>query len=630
MPVYAFGPFVLDSGERRLTREGDTIALTGKAFEVLEILAEAGGRLVTRETLYTRLWPDTVVEERTLTVHISTLRKTLTASGPVDYVETVPRAGYRLTAPVRQTDTGGADTAEPATAAAPEVPPPWRSLRAYALAAAVVAGLLLAGVVLYRRDLPADASEPRGVPAVTLAVLPFTSLGLAEDDRYLGLGIADAVITQLSGLPSIGVRPTSAIRDVANGADSAEVGRTLHVASVLEGAIQRDGDQLRITVRLVDTESGTTRWGQSFEQPVANAFALQDAIAQRVAGVLVPRLAAEETATLQSYRPRSAEAYRLQLQARVNLAKVEREPAFKAVEQFQQAIALDPDYALAYAGLASAYRILTSTTVTRALSVEDGVRLAREAAERALALDPKSGEASAVLAGLKFVYDWDWTGAETAFRRALAVAPNSADASARYGWFLAAMGRDREALARLQRARKLDPLRRDTIEMLGFVQWMAGDAGQGLATLAEASAMDPRARRPYFRRMLILDSLGRQDEAMAERAGWLERFDEAQWAKEIVQVYHAKGYRTALEPWLRMLGRLGQAYELAMQWMALGETDKALASLARCLDEHCAAAPFLRAHPTFRPLHDDPRFQALLDRLHLPPPGEPVRPSAIN
>ena len=609
--VYGFGPFVLDTVERRLTRDDAPVALAGKAFEALEVLVAAGGRLVPREALYEQLWPDIVVEERTLTVHVSTLRKILSGDGDIDYIETVPRAGYRLAVPVRALPT-------------PEEPVNPASTRRRFLLPATFAALLVAilalAVLLYEDRAPTVASRT-GTPAVTLAVLPFAALDLPEDDRFLGLGIADAVITQLSGLPRLGVRPTSAVLKVAADADPGAMGSSLLVTDVLEGAIQRDGDRLRISVRLVDTETGTARWGENFEQPVAGVFELQDAIARRVASILLPRLAAEEAAMLQTYRPRSAEAYRLQLRARVNLSRFERGPAFEAVAQFQQAVALDPDYARAYAGLASAYAQLTSTLVTRALSVSDGVRLAREAAEAALALDSALGEAHTVLADLRFLFDWDWAGAEEAYRHAVAVAPNDAETLAAYGWFLSAMSRHDESLTLLKRARQLDPLRRDNVEMLGFVQWMAGDAEQGLATLAEASALDPAARRPYFRRMLILDGLGRRDQAMAERAQWLQRFDEAQWARDIVEVQHAKGYRVALEPWLAMLDRLGQPYELAMQWMALDEPQKALAGIARCLEIRCASAPFLRAHPSFRTLHGDPRFEAHAARLKLPVAG---------
>jgi len=613
--AFTFGPFVLDVDDRRLTRDGEPVVLAGKAFDALELLADAGGRLVPRDRFYASLWPDTVVEERTLTVHISTLRRTLNGGGPVDYIETVPRAGYRLTVPVQRLDPPAASGFERPAAGSP---PRRRWLRALAAAAAVV--LLVAGLSLHMNEPSpgASASAP-----VTLAVLPFAMLGLPEADRYLGIGIADAIITQLSGVPRLAVRPTSAVGGIGDGADSAMEGRRLQVANVLEGAIQRDGDRLLVTVRLVDPLSATARWGERFEEPVSDAFALQDAIARKVAGVLLPRIAEEEVAALHTYRPRSDEAYRLHLQARVNLSRYERDPAFKAVEQFQQAIALDPGYALAHAGLASAYAQLTSTLVTRALSVPDGLRLARAAADQALALDPRLGEAHAVLAELRFVYDWDWRGAEEAFHSAAAVAPNAAETQAAFGWFLAAMGRHDEALERLETARRLDPSRRDTLEMLGFVQWMAGDAELGLATLAEATALDPDARRPYFRRMLILDQLGRAEEAMAERAQWLTRFDEAQWAVEIVEAHRSDGYAAALAPWIRMLDRLDQPYEVAMQWMALGEPERALDALARCFDERCSSAPFLRQHPTFRPLHGDPRFETLALRLGLPPTAVP-------
>lgn len=611
MAVYRFGPFVLDVRERRLTRDGERLALTGKTVDVLILLVEAGGRLVERATFQTRLWPDTVVEERNLTVHIATLRKLLNNGGAVDYIETVPKAGYRLTVPVAVSDGAPGPAASPAPRSAPR-------LRPTVLAAGLL--VVLAGGAWIGSDaVPHFGAKPElSAPTlVRLAVLPFATPGLADAEKFLGLGIADAIITQLGGTSRIAVRPTSTVKGFAGTEDPTAVGRQLDVQAVMEGLIQREGDRLRVTVQLVDVASGTTRWAEGFDRPISDIFDLQDAIAARVAGTLVPQLAAEARAGASPSQTSSPEAYLLQVQARVNLSRVERAPALRAVEQFRQAIALDPGYATAYAGLASAYVLLTRSEITRALSPAEGQRLVQDAAQQALALDGRMGEAHAALAAMKFAYEWDWDGAEAGYRQALAASPNSVEAAESYGWFLAARGRFDAALAVLEGARRNDPLRREIIEYIGLVRWMAGSGEGALATLSEATALDPEARRPYLRRMFVLDQLRRHDEAMAERVKWLALFKSQDLADLLLEIQQREGYPAAMTRWLIFLDRFDQPYEVAMQWMAVDEPDKALAALERCVSTKCSGAPFLRANPSFRPLAGDRRFEALALRVNL-------------
>src|SRR5215471_2086358 len=255
MPVYAFGPFILDPGERRLTRDGRRLPVPGKAWQILVMLAEAGGRLVAHEALRAKLWPNVVVEDRTLTVHMSTLRKALGDGSPGDVIENVPRAGYRLCVPVQ----------------------------------------------VLPRAQPTPIAEAR-----TLAVRPFATGDLADTDTYLGVGIADAVSTALGTVPGLSVSPIDAVDDLAGA-------RSLGVGHLLEGTVQRSDESLRVSARLIEVATGRTHWTERFEQPEVNGAALQDAIAARVATVLPQSSLVEPD--VQSYRPRAAEAYFLQLEA---------------------------------------------------------------------------------------------------------------------------------------------------------------------------------------------------------------------------------------------------------------------------------------------------------------------------
>lgn len=620
MAHYRFGAYQFDTDERQLTRGAEKISAAGKVLDLLQVLLEAGSQLVRRETIYARLWPDTIVEERNLTVHISTLRRLLDIDG-TQYIETVPRTGYRMNVPVEVLDASpDHDQIHERTHFEKD-----RSRRRIMLAmsAAAVVAILGGGgfwLDLQRIDATAaaqSATNAQAASSVTLAILPFGTLNIDSSEDFLGLGIADAVIAQLGGLPRLGIRPTSSVMSFAGHGDPVAAGKALQVDHVLDGLIQRMGDQYRVSIQLVDVATGLTAWGAAFEEPAERLFALQDAVAERVASALVPQIAASEQAALQSYRPRSAEAYALQLRARVNLSRAEREPTFKSVEQFQQAVGLDPGYALAYSGLASAYAFLTHTNISRAIQVDDGIALARAAAERALVINADESEAYAVLAWLKFAYEWDWPGADRNFRRAVELNPHLAQTLESYGWFLSAMGRHTEALEMLARARDSDPLNRATIEYLGFARYVAGDPEGGLETLAEASALDPLARRPYFRRMLILDHLGRHDEAMAERVRWLELFESRSLADIILQIQTEQGFPAALAKWIAFLDKFDQWYEMADQWMAIGERDKALDALETCIANRCTPAPFILQHPPFKPLHDEPRFQALVREMKL-------------
>ncbi|SEO74254.1 Tetratricopeptide repeat-containing protein [Rhodospirillales bacterium URHD0017] len=422
MSQFEFGPFVLDSSERRLTRDGERLPVTGKTLDVLRLLAEAEGRLVERQTFNAQLWPEVIVEDRNLTVHISALRKAL----GIDCIETVAKSGYRLATPVRAM----------------------------------------------------NGHAPPG------------SLDVLREARY-------------------------------------------------------------------------------------------------------------------------------------QLSQAERVPALRALGLFERALALDGNDAEALAGLASTYLLLSSTTIRRPLPVDEATQLASDAALRALAIDPRKGEAYAVLGRLKMTYDWDWRGAEADLERAVTLAPRSAEAQLGHGLFLSAVGRHREALAALQRARRLEPTRRETHERLGLAWWMAGDGERALAALAEAVAIDPEARRPHFRRMVVLEQLGRHEEAAAARATWLELFGDHAAARRLADLTRVSGHRAAMVEWIARLEKLSQWFEVAIQAMAIGERARALDALDRCLEERADNAPYIAEFPPFRPLAGEPRFGRILDTLRLRPPAAP-------
>lgn len=560
MSVFAFGPFVLEAAERRLTRDGRRIAVPGKAWQILVMLAEAGGRMVPHETLRARLWPDVVVEDRTLTVHVSTLRKALGGDG--DIVETVTREGYRLGLPVRALSDA-------------ERPP------------------------------PAGLAPRRG----TIAVKAFATPGAAEAEAYLGVGIADAVSTALGAVPGLAVSPVQPLED-------AVPVRALGVEHVLEGTVQRSDESLSVAARLVEVASGRTEWSERFERPAVDGAALQDAIAARVT-MLLPQAALAD-AEVRSYRPRAAEAYFLQLEARAHLKPFTRLPLIKALTLFEQALVLDPDYALAHAGLASTYLRLASTAMLRPLQVDEAMPMARRHAQRAIALDEGLAEAWAALGRVRIEYDWDWDGAEADLAHAVALNASSVEALGTYGQFLSAMGRHGEAIECMEQARRLDPRSVETLQHLAIVHWMAGDAGRALRAVDESLEVLPGSARAHYGRMIILDQLGRHDEAMAERITTLRGLAIGEsLAEQVEATARDRGWRAAMEAWIELLERTNRWEGAAQQCMALGDSSRALDALEHCVKARTTYLCFTAQNPCFRPLHNNPRFHDILKALKL-------------
>jgi DNA-binding winged helix-turn-helix (wHTH) protein/tetratricopeptide (TPR) repeat protein len=560
MSVFGFGTFILDLPARRLTRDGRRVAVPGKAWQILVLLVEADGRLVAHETFRERLWPNVVVEDRTLTVHVSTLRKAL-GSG-ADVIETVARTGYRLAAPVR---------------------------------------------VLSSADRPAPSDGKPSPVARTIAVQPFGTSDLAEADSYLGVGIADAVSTVLGGMAGLTVSPVEAVQNLANA-------RSLGVEHLLEGTVQRSAESLRVSARLIEVASGRTEWSERFEQTRGDGAALQDAIAERVATFLPQSPTVDQG--VHSYRPRAAEAYFLQLEARAHLKPFTRLPLIKALTLFEQALLLDPDYAMAHAGLASTYLLMASTAMLRPLQVDEAMPMARRHALRAIALDEGLAEAWAALGRVKMEYDWDWDGSEADLAHAVALNGSSVEALGTFGQFLSAMGRHDEAIDCMEQARRLDPRSVETLQHLAIAYWMAGQGERSLDIVDESLKVLPASPRAHYGRMMILDQLGRHDEAMAERLTTLRGLSIGEGLAEHVEgLARSKGWHEAMAVWIALLERTNRWEGAAMQWMAVGESSRALDALEHCVRARTTYLCFTAQNPYFKPLHNDPRFQDILKAL---------------
>jgi serine/threonine-protein kinase len=491
-----------------------------------------------------------------------------------------------------------------------------RTMAAAAIVVSVIAG---AGAVVWRElGVPTSESvdrQPAPAPptarTTTLAVLPFQLIAPGPRDEHLGLGIADAIITQLGTLRRLSVRPTTSIRAfVQPNLDVGAAARALAVDHVLSGLIQRDGDRVRLTVQLINSATGSQEWTARIDAESNDLFALQDTVSQRVAAVLVSDVNDAERARLTAPHTASPEAYQLYLQGRYFLSKATPAAARQSVRLFEQAVALDARYALAYTGLAEAYRQLGST-LFGIVPLREGMNAARAAAARAIELDANLADAHTALGAIQFQYDWDAGAAEASLQRAVALGPEISIAHRFLGWHHLAVGRFTESIEELRRARELDPLSALTSELLAVALDYSGRPDLALSELEAATALEPTSSRAPVRRAWILERTGRTADAVPlwQASSRLRGLGDE--ADRIGQLFATQGYRPVAE--LRARAALASRNRLAAvyAYLMLEQTDLALEQMALGIQERNTWVPFLDVDPWFAPLRSDPRFIAI-------------------
>lgn len=611
IPPYAFGPFQLDTRERRLLRHGEVVPLTLKAFDLLQVLVENQGRLLHKEELLRRVWPDAIVEENNLTVTISALRKALD-EGPTDrqYIETVPRRGYRFVADLR----ASADSPESSRSR------PGRRVRAFALGAMALAALAAAGAVawVWKRSPPATTS----MPVRSMAVLPFRSL--TNDGEYLGLGIADALITRLGSTKQLLVRSTGSVQKYTKpGLDPVAAGRELQVDSVLEGSIQTSGDRLRTTVRLLRVGDGSTLWAGTFDERLPDIFSVQDSISQRVAGALALELTGTQRRLLTRRDTSDSEAYHLYLKGRFFWNKRTRDGFERGVAYFQQAAEKDPSYALAYSGLADSH---IGMTFYHYASPQAAMPLARVAALKALAIDDSLAAAHASLAHVKTNYEWNWAEAERLSRTAIALEPAYATAHQWFGiHYLAPMGRMEEAVAEARRAQQLDPLSPVFNAFVGAALYFGRRYDEAIDECRKAIDLHPDFGVAHWYLGRAYLQKGRLHEALAELQTAVTLSGGSPLMKGTLGVAQAQaGDRAAAQRTLAELEKLraesyASALDLADIHVALGDRERAFRWLDQAAAERAFHLIHLKVWPELDPLRPDSRFKALILRLGLQP-----------
>lgn len=640
---YEFGSFRIDVVKRLLLRDGEPVALKSKCFETLLVLVEARGQVLEKDELMRRVWPDSIVEESNLTVYISALRKALNENPQEHrYIVTVPGRGYSFVAEVTEATeesaepvlheqaglslTGVVETSLQEQRDAFFAPDGrsgfpalvWRAPCSWRVAVVSLLPLGLAVVASYW--WLAHRREP-ALSIKSLVVLPLRQAN-TNDDESLGMEIADVVITKLGSLRQISVRPTSAIfRYKDQSPDPLAVGREQRVDAVLEGSIHGAGENIRVTMQLVSTRDGAQLWAEQFDGTRRERFAIEDAISQRLAQSLRLRLSDKERQFLAKHYTENQAAHRAYLKGRHFWNKRDAEGMRKAIECFWQAIDLDPEYALAYVGLADTYAFLGSAYFDAAPPKEDMLRAKAEAL-KALELDSTLAEAHCALGFVKGWYEWDWPGAEQALRRALELNPNYATGHQRYGWYLLSMGRLEEALAEMKRAQELDPLSRIININVGAVLYYQQRYDEALKQFRQVGEMDPSFRLNHVWPGWAYAAKGAFPEAIAEFQQEQTPWEQSVWG--LGYSYAKSGQPDAARAILIRLEVLAkQRYVSPSAFIlihtALGEKEQAFAGLEKAYDARDFDLCLLKVDPKLDSLRADPRFTHLLRRVGLAP-----------
>jgi TolB-like protein/Tfp pilus assembly protein PilF len=527
---------------------------------------------------------------------------------------------------------------------------------ATAVAVLLLSGLPVAVVIGWIFDItPAGfvRTEPRAATAETIgqapkttadstrsrksiAVLPFVDMSPEQDQEYFGDGIADEIINALTKLEDLHVvARTSSFALRGQQQEARAIGEKLNVGTLLEGSVRKVGNQVRITAQLVDVADGYHLWSERYDREMEDVFAIQDEVACAIVDILKVKLGAAEGAPIVRPGTESLEAYTLYLKGRYHWNKRTARELEKGIELFEQAIAIDGRYALAWAGLADSYSILGWY---RDLPALEAYTKTVSAASSAVAVDDSLAEAYTSLAYARFMYGWDWEGAEKGFGCAIERNPDYAVARHWYGEFLMAMGRFEEALDQVNCAQQLDPLSLTIGFGVGWAHYFAGRYEEAIAQYKKTLERDPfLVLAPWFLGPAYVET-GRYDDAIALYRDWIPRVQRRSGLEALLAHACALSGRRdeALEEAARLEERAdGESVPpdyMALVYVGLGAFDRAFEWLERALEQRVWYLAFLKVDPAFAPLRSDSRYSRLLTKvgLHRTPQGRALDGSGAS
>ncbi|MBK9707020.1 MAG: winged helix-turn-helix domain-containing protein [Acidobacteria bacterium] len=581
--IYEFGPFQLIPRRRLLLRDGETVVLPSRAFDALLKLIEHEGGIFSKDELMKLVWPDTIVGESSLSQLISSIRKALEEQPHGHkYIETDPGRGYRFIAPVR-----------------------------------VIMKLEESGEKAAPAPFPLKPSEE----IRSLAVLPFRSLNAEKRDEYLELGMADTLITRLSNVVQLVVRPTSAVsKYLGSERDLSEIGAELRVEAVLEGSMYRLDDRLRVTVQMVRVEDGAVLWAAKFDEKYTDIFAVQDVIAEQAAGALALKLSQNERLLISRRDTQNPEAHLAYLKGRYFLGKRNEEGLRKGSVCFRQALDLDPAYAMAWAGLADTSTLLGMLDYA---APHETYPQAKAAAIRALEVDDTLAEAHTSLAQVKLQYDWDWRGAVSEFEKALTLNPHYATAYQWYGWGLCAAGQFDSALDSIRRAQELDPLSLIIRSTMAGTLYQSRRYDEAAAYCRRVIEMDESFYIPHHCLTLVNIACRKYDEAINEATLALKYSGGSPWMIAALGLSYALAGETGMAGQLleelRSLAatRYVTPFYPAVICAGLNRLEEAFKWFELALEERSGHLIWLKIDPQLDFLRHDPRFESLIRRVGL-------------
>lgn len=636
--IYEFEGFVLDPNERTLTVDGVSTHLPAKEFDTLLYLVENSGRALTKEEMLSAIWQDAFVEEVNLAKQISRLRKVLN-NDQTELIQTIPKHGYRFkVSDLRRREP---DPLEPVIVekrtvnrlrvayrddTADKILPPaptelfWKGgWRRTVLISACLLLIAAAGAAFYFR-YSTPLKGPETVSAVkSVAVLPFRTVAAEKGDEQLRFGLTDALTTKLSSLKHVIVRPTNAVLKYETYGPLA-AGRELGVDAILEGNVQQTEQQIRVTVQLVSVADGRVLWGGKFDEKFTDLLTVQDTISEHVARALELGLTSDDRALLAKHYTTNPDAHYSYVRGRFSWNKRTVKDLNEAIAHFNDAIAKDPNYALAYAGLADSYSLLADYRGGPSIELYDR---ANAAALKALALDDTLAEAHTSLAYANMYGFWNWQAAESGYQRAIKLNPNYATAHQWYSEYLSAMGRFDEALTEIRRAKEIDPLSSVINAGEVWILYFARRYDEAIDHGRKLTELNPEFTEvsEYLKRCYGQKGLYREAIAARQRRRKLAGVD----ATETPALKRAANAASHEEYWKsRLEQEIDDArneppalFDMAEIYAQLGDKDKAFEWLEKAFEERNYLMMYLRVAPNLDPLRSDPRFDDLLRRVGL-------------
>lgn len=650
--LYRFGQFVLDPKRRTLVCHDSPIPLTPKAFDILVFLAQNPNRIISKDELLRAVWADTFVEEGNLAQHISVLRKVLAEKSEERLIITIARKGYQFSADVAavEVDTtrshvaqagpigvsaigAGVKTAtdqeaypsQPPTfsdlaTAERAVPKPKNRSRVFAVLSAVALILGVAGYIYWRntRRLSVPSSPPATLQKTMLAVMPFQNLTGDPKQDYLADGLTEEIIAQLARLQPerLGVIARTSVMGYKHSDKRLDqIGRDLSVQYVLENSLRRSAGRFRITVQLIRVDDQSHLWAEDYDYRLRDVIGLEDDVSRSIVQQIRLRLTPQEQTELTRSRQVDPGAFDAYLEGHHYFEQNREEDVERAVSYYEQAVKLDSSYALAWVALSRArYRQANNGAVP----VEEGQRRAREAAERALALDPNLAAAHAQMARIRMFIDWDWAGADASVQRALALDPGNSTVLGLASELAAIHGRFDEALELARRSVALDPLNAVTRASLGILCFHIGRQDEAVVDFKKSLELNPDVAFIHQDLGMIYLAQGRAQDALPE----VEQ--EPDLVSRLLGhsvMYYALGRKKDSDTALDELVTKYQdsaAAQIAEAYAFRGESDKAFQWLDRAYVQHDGALATTNLDPLLKDLHGDPRYVAFLKKIHLP------------